>query len=197
MARASRLIGSRSTAAASYSVCKFEPQWTLLASPIACRNCGQWIPGRKDTTASEHFRAIADHLARRQREADGEVEKRAIGDHSPTFLEAEPLTDVHPVGAKKPPKFAPEYIPVASLDAHAGIDEDGNSLTLHDIVAASEQQWVSGNEAVEAINQGRQSMSRAEDIAADVAIETLRGKSFSLSDLAAKLKTTKSGASKV
>ena len=45
-----------------------------------------WIPGRKDKAASERFRAVADHLARRQQEADAETEKRAIGDHSPTFL---------------------------------------------------------------------------------------------------------------
>jgi hypothetical protein len=154
-----------------------------------------WVPGRKDKAAAERFRAIADHLARRQREADDEAEKRANGDHSPVFHEAEPLTDVQSVGAKKPPKFAPEYMPVLSMDAVVGLDEDGHRLTLHDVVAAPAQ--APEIDAIKVIEGERQFMSRVENIAADAAIATIRGKPFSLPDLATKLKMTKSGASKV
>ena len=186
------------TGAASYSVMQIRSVVDAIGLANRLQELRAWIPGRKDTTASERFRAIADHLARRQREADDEAEKRVMGDHSPTFLEADPVTDVQTVGAKKPPKFAPEYIPVASLDAPVGFDEDGNRLTLHDIVAApAEQQRVPESEAIKTINEERQFLSRPEAIAADVAIETIRGKSFSLPDLAARLKMTKSGASKV
>jgi hypothetical protein len=37
---------------------------------------------------------LADHFYRRQRESESEAEKRAVGDHSPTFLEAEAVADV-------------------------------------------------------------------------------------------------------
>jgi hypothetical protein len=40
-------------------------------------------------------------------------------------------------------------------------------------------------------------MSKVENIAADVAVETIRGKPYSLSSLAHRLGMTKSGASKV
>jgi hypothetical protein len=115
----------------------------------------------------------------------------------PPFLEAEPVTNVQPVGAKKPPKFLPEYLSVISLDDTVGFDEDGHRLTLHDVIAAPERTRVPQAEAIEAINQGRQFMSRTEDIAADTAIETIRGRPYSLSDLANRLGMTKGGASKV
>jgi hypothetical protein len=155
------------------------------------------IPGRTDGIGAAYFRAVADHLFRRQQEADDEAAKRVVGDHSPTFLEAEPVTNVQPVGAKKPPKFLPEYLPVISLDDTVGFDEDGHRLTLHDVIAAPERTRVPEAEAIEAINQRRQFMSRTEDIAADTAIETIRGKPYSLSDLANRLGMTKGGASKV
>ena len=107
------------------------------------------------------------------------------------------MTDVQPVGAKKPPKFLPEYIPVISLDDAVGLDEDGHRLTLHDIVAAPERTRAPEIDAIKTINEGRQFMSRAENIAADTAIETIRGKPYSLSDLAIRLGMTKGGASKV
>jgi hypothetical protein len=149
-----------------------------------------------------YLAGAVDHLERRQREADSEAEKRAAGDYSPTFLEAERLTDVQwNVRAKQPPRFAPKYVPVCSLQDAWSIpgDEKGERIDLSEQVASPVQPSPEPSivEAITRIEDERQSMSRVENIAADVAIETIRGKPFSLSDLAIKLKMTKSGASKV
>jgi hypothetical protein len=82
------------------------------------------------------IRAIFDHDIRRQREADDEAQKRAIGDHSPTFLEAEQHNvDVRFPGARRPPKYLPKRQPIASLDAPMRGNEDGDAPgSLHDIV---------------------------------------------------------------
>jgi hypothetical protein len=150
-----------------------------------------WIPGRKDGVALGRFRAVTDHLARRQREGDDEAAKRAAGDHAPTFLEAEPLTHAQSLGPKQPPKFAPESLPVLSLDEVIGQDEDGNDLTQHDIIAAPVQRppEIDPLKAIEGVPLA--------GVEKDVVVETILGKPFSLPNLAAKLKMTKSGASKV
>lgn len=152
---------------------------------------------RPDQQLTGIFAAIADHLFRRQREADHEAEKQALGDYSPTLLEAERVTDVQFPGARQPPKFAPEYLPIISLDDAVGLDEDGGALKYHDVIAAPERQSVPEVTAIEAINSERQFMSRVENIAADVAVETIRGKPYDLSSLADKLGMTKGWTSKV
>jgi hypothetical protein len=82
------------------------------------------------------IRAIFDHDIRRQREADDEAQKRLAGDHSPTFLEAEQHNvDVRFPGAKRPPKYLPARVPIASLDAPLRENEDGDAPgSLHEIV---------------------------------------------------------------
>jgi hypothetical protein len=83
------------------------------------------------------FAAAADHLFRRQREEDDETEKRKLGDHSPTFLEAEPVTKLQFPTPRRPPSLKPARIAHLSLDTDgAGLDEDGNHLRLHEVVAA-------------------------------------------------------------
>ena len=83
------------------------------------------------------IRALVDHLIRRQREADAEAEKRRVGDHSPTFLEAiRNAVDVKFYEGRTPPRFLPKWMPMARLDdmwSH-NQEEEGNSL--HDTVAA-------------------------------------------------------------
>jgi hypothetical protein len=155
------------------------------------------LRGRPDQWLAGVLAAVADHLFRRQREADLEAEKQAIGDYSPTFLDAERVTDVQFPGARQPPKFAPKYLPIISLDDAVGLDEAGRRLTYHEVIAAPERQKVPEITAIETINNEQQFMSRTENIAADVAIETIRGKPYELSSLADRLGMTKGGASKV
>jgi hypothetical protein len=78
-------------------------------------------------------------------------------------------------------------------------DEHGERIDLEERVASPSglSPEPSIDEAVTRIEGERRFMSPVESIAADVVIETVRGKPFSLSDLATKLKMTKSGASKV
>src|SRR5436190_24095611 len=142
---------------------------------------------RPDQQLTGILAAIADHLFRRQREADHEAEKQALGDYSPTLLEAERVTDVQFPGARQPPKFAPEYLPIISLDDAVGLDEDGRRLTYHEVIAAPERQAVPPITAIETINNERQRMSHAENIAADVAVETIRGRPYELPSLADRL----------
>jgi hypothetical protein len=77
-------------------------------------------------------------LIRRQREADAEAEKRRVGDHSPTFLEAiRNAIDVKFYKGRRPPRFLPKWMPMARLDdmwSHNQEEEDVHSL--HDTVAA-------------------------------------------------------------
>src|SRR5262249_11298696 len=100
-------------------------------------------------------------------------------------------------GARQPPKFVSEYVPIISLDDAVGLDEDGGRLTYHEVIAAPECQTVPQITAIESINNERQHMSRPENIAADVAVETIRGRPYKLSSLADRLGMTKGGASKV
>jgi hypothetical protein len=109
------------------------------------------LRGRPDQRLAGILAAVADHLFRRQREADLEAEKQAIGDYSPTFLEAERVTDVQFPGARQPPKFAPEYLPIISLDDAVGLDEDGRRLTYHEVIADPERQKVPEITAIESI----------------------------------------------
>ena len=82
------------------------------------------------------IRALVDHLIRRQREADAEAEKRRVGDHSPTFLEAiRNAVDVKFYKGRKPPRFLPKWMPMARLDdMWSHNQEEGDSL--HDTVAS-------------------------------------------------------------
>ena len=139
--------------------------------------------------------AVGDHLHRRQREADDEAEKRAAGDHSPTLLEARQVTDVQFTRAKKPPRFDPEYAPVLRLQDAVGLDDDGHRMTWQEVIG-TETATMQGD-PVAAIEAARPSMTRVEKIAADVAIETVRGKPFDLATLADRLGMQKPGASKV
>ena len=155
------------------------------------------IPKRTDTRGAGYFRALADHFYRRQRESESEAEKRAVGDHSPTILEAEAVTDVQLVGARKPPRFDPEYAPVLRMQDAVGLDDDGNALTWQEVIAAEQKPDTSGPERIKAIEQARSQMTEPERIAADLVIKAVRGRPFHLATLADKLKMTKSGASKV
>jgi hypothetical protein len=153
---------------------------------------------RPDPWLKGVFTAALDHLLRRQREADAEAEKRAVGDHSPSFFEAERVADMQFLGARQPPKFAPEYIAMLSFDEVGAIDDDGSHLSLHETIPASQaQRQHEIGDAIKTIDEGRQFMSRVENIAADVAEETIRGAPYSLASLADRLGMTKSGASKV
>jgi hypothetical protein len=144
------------------------------------------------------FAAAADHLFRRQREEDDETEKRKLGDHSPTFLEAEPVTSLQFPTPRQPPLLMPERVAHVSLDTGgAGLDEDGNRISLHEMLAAPSPALAPEIDPLKQINTGRAFMSRVENIAADVAVEAIRGKPYSLSSLADRLGMTKSGASKV
>ena len=155
------------------------------------------IPKRTDTRGAGYFRALADHFYRRQLESDSEAEKRAAGDHSPTLLEAEAVTDVQLVGAKKPPRFDPEYAPVLRMEDAVGLDDDGNALTWQEVIAAEQKPDISGPRRIKAIEEARSQMTESETIAADLVIKAVRGRPFQLATLASKLKMTKSGASKV
>ena len=157
----------------------------------------EFIPKRSDTHGAGYFRALADHFYRCQLESDSEAEKRATGDHSPTFLEAEAVTDVQLVGAKKPPRFDPEYAPVLRMQDAVGLDDDGNALTWQEVIAAEQKPDTSGPERIKAIEEARSQMTESETIAADLVIKAVRGKPFRLATLADKLRMTKSGASKV
>ena len=92
----------------------------------------------------------------------------------------------------------PERVAHVSLDTGgAGLDEDGNRISLHEMLAAPSPALAPEIDPLKQINTGRAFMSRVENIAADVAVEAIRGKPYSLSSLADRLGMTKSGASKV
>lgn len=162
-----------------------------LRSVLGGRRPDAWLAGVSA--------AFLDHMFRRQREADSEAEKRAAGDHSPTFLEADRVADVQFVGAKEPPGFAPEYVPMMRLDEHSSFDDAGNRMVHHELAAAKQPPppLPSDEEAIAAIERERPFLSLDENIAADAAIEAIRGAPYSASVLAAKLGMTKGGASKV
>ena len=154
------------------------------------------LPNQRPTDRLKAYvAAAADHLHRRQGEADSEAEKRAAGDHSPTFLEAGQVTDVQFPRAKKPPRFDPEYASVLRLENAVGLDDSGHRLTWQEIIAA--ETATPTGDPVKAIEAARPAMTHVEKIAADVAIETVRGKPFDLATLASRLGMQKSGASKV
>jgi hypothetical protein len=153
---------------------------------------------RLDPWLTGVFTAALDHLFRRHRENEAEAEKRAVGDHSPSFFEAERVADVQFPGARQPPKFAPEYVPMLSFDDVGAIDDDGSRLSLHETIPAPQAQPPHEiDDAIRTIDEGRQFMSRAENVAADIAAETIRGAPYDLASLAGRLGMTKSGASKV
>jgi hypothetical protein len=159
----------------------------------------EFIPKRTDTRGAGYFRALADHFYRCQLESDSEAEKRAAGDHSPTFLEAEAVTDLQLVGAKKPPRFDPEYAPVLRMQDAVGVgfDDDGNALSWQEVIAAEQKPDTSGPGRIKAIEEARSQMTESETIAADLVIKAVRGRPFRLATLADNLRMTKSGASKV
>jgi hypothetical protein len=158
-----------------------------------------------DQEPSERFggvlAAAVDHLERRQREADNEAEKRAAGDHSPTFLEAERLTDVQwNVRAKQPPRFAPKYVPTCSLQDAWSVpgDENGERIDLSERIASpGPSPEPSIVEAITRIEAAKPFLSPRENTAANEAIAVLRGGKFSINTLAAKLGVTKGAASKI
>ena len=99
---------------------------------------------------------------------------------------------------RQPPLLMPERVAHVSLDTDgAGLDEDGNRLSLHEMLAAPSPTPAPEIDALRQIHAGRAFISWVENIAADVAVEAIRGKPYSLSSLADRLGMTKSGASKV
>ena len=92
------------------------------------------------TTLIGWIKAAIDHLVRRQREADSEAEKRRVGDHSPTFLEAlRNAVDVRFYRGRRSPRFLRKWMPMARLDdaySHQdGADGDSDWKTsLHDTI---------------------------------------------------------------
>ena len=61
------------------------------------------------------------------------------------------MTDVQLVGAKKPPRFDPEYAPVLRMQDAVGLDDDGNALTWQEVIAAEQKPDTSGPERIKAI----------------------------------------------
>jgi hypothetical protein len=152
------------------------------------------------------IRAVVDHVIRAQREADDEAQKRARGDHSPTFLEAvRSAIDVKFYKGRKPPRFLPKWMPMARLDdAYNHQDgSDGTSdgkRTLHDTIAANqdaaEQEKQAALEAAAAV---RPKLTDKNDIAMlDRLVARLRGDAVGgLSEIASEIGITKGAASKV
>jgi hypothetical protein len=131
--------------------------------------------GRRPNAAV--FAAAVDHLVRRQREDDDEAEKRKLGDYSPTILNAAPVTSLQFPTPRQLPLLMPTRMAHVSLDTGgAGLDEDGNRISLHEILKAPLPAPAQEIGAIEKINAERQFMTRVENIAADVAVETIRGK---------------------
>ena len=156
--------------------------------------------------------AVFDHLIRRQREADDEAEKRLIGDYSPTFLEAEPnAADIRFPGARRPPKYLPKYIPLASLDELIDRDDsDGEATdgkrTLHDVVGASTGSDSLMGDTLDkqvdtlkwALEEVRPSLPTSELPVADRMMDILEGRrSYSQADLAADMRRSPGYVSKL
>jgi len=156
------------------------------------------------------LKAVVDHLIRRQREADDEAQKRLVGDYSPTFLEAERnAVDVRFPGAKRPPKYLPKHMPLASLDEPLGKDEyegDGGKRTLHDVVSLdSKSELVMGDTLDKqvgtlkwALQEVRPTLPTSELPVADRMMDILEGRrSYSQADLAADMRRSPGYVSKL
>ena len=150
------------------------------------------------------IRAVVDHDIRRQREADDEVQKRAAGDHSPTFLEANRnAVDVKFYKGRRPPRFLPKFMIMARLDdmySHHPDAEDGHSL--HDSVAAPDTSSTYEKElqaAMEAVKALRPTLANKNEIAVLDALEArLEGRaSGGFDQMAKELGMLKGTASKV
>jgi hypothetical protein len=131
-------------------------------------------------------RAIFDNAIRRQREADDEAQKRAVGDHSPTFLEADQhAVEVRFPGARRPPKYLPTHVPLASLDTPIGETGEGSApRSLHEIVGedAKLADVVIGDGVDKqvdtmrwALEEVRPSLSKNEQLVADEMLRRLEG----------------------
>jgi hypothetical protein len=142
---------------------------------------------------------------RRQREADDEAQKRLGGDHSPTFLEAQqnPI-DLRFPGARRPPKYLPRRLPLASMDARIRTEGDGaadDASSLHEVVGgASAESGV--DQQVEtmrwALNELRPSLRKNELPIADRMLDILDGhRSYSQAELAAEMGRSKGQLSKL
>ena len=83
---------------------------------------------------------------------------------------------------RQPPLLMPERVARVSLDTGgAGLDEDGNRISLHEMLAAPSPALAPEIDPLKQINTGRAFITRVENIAADVAVEAIRGKPYSLS----------------
>ena len=143
---------------------------------------------------------MADHLFRCQREEDDETEKRKLGDHSPTFLEVEPVTSLQFPTPRQPPSLMPERVAYVSLDTGgAGLDEDGNRMSLLEMLAAPSPAPAPEIDALKLISAERECMRGVglRILRRNCKVEAIRGKPYDLSSLADRLGMTKSGASKV
>lgn len=81
------------------------------------------------------------------------------------------------------------------MEDAVGIDDSGHRMTWQEVIAA--ETMAMGGDPVAVIEAARPTMTHVEKIAADVAIETVRGKPFDLATLADRLGMEKPGASKV
>src|SRR5262249_40950290 len=83
-----------------------------------------------------YVRATMAHSERLQRESNQEAENQRNGDFAPVFLKPFLKPDQIDIGfyqGRQPPKFEPDYQPVASLDETTYADDE--RATLADIVA--------------------------------------------------------------
>jgi hypothetical protein len=151
--------------------------------------------------------AVIDHQIRRQREADDEAQKRLRGDHSPTLLEAvRNAIDLKFYKGRKPPRFLPQYMPMARLD-DAYSHQDGSNgesdwkRTMHDTIAAGREGMALEQEMQEALAKAaaiRPTLTNKTDIEMlDSLVARLRGDvRGGLSAIAEEIGITKGAASK-
>jgi hypothetical protein len=149
------------------------------------------------------IKAAIDHLVRRQREADDEAQKRLVGDHSPTFFEAaRNWIDVKFYKGRKPPRFLPQYMPMARLDDAYSNDDGEGKRSYHDTIAAERAAKGLDEEMKEVLGMAaaiRPRLTNKNDIAMLDALEArLRGDAEGgLSVVAKEIGITKGAASKV
>jgi hypothetical protein len=147
--------------------------------------------------------AVVDHLVRRQREADSESEKRRAGDHSPTFLEAlRNAIDVKFYKGRKPPRYLPQYRPMARLDDAYSHQDEAWKTNLHDTIEGEKAAKSFEEEMREALAQAaiiRPKLTNKSDIAMlDSLVARLRGDATGgLTAIAKDIGITKGAASKV
>ncbi len=93
--------------------------------------------------------------------------KSIVGDYSPTFFEAiRNAIDVKFYKGRKPPRFLPQYMPMARLDDAYSHSEDGKR-SLHDLIAqpdvsGAKKELQAGLEAAKIV---RPSLTNKNDIA--------------------------------